>query len=56
MRKSCKLRGSKIAEKRVCFACFLKIAKSLFSSENGVRNKPKRSEKKQKKAKRSEKD
>jgi hypothetical protein len=43
--------GSEIAKKMVCFACFRKIAKSSFSSENDVRNKAKRSKKKRKRSK-----
>jgi hypothetical protein len=53
MRKSCTFWGSEIAKKRVCIACFLKIAKRSFSSENDVRNEEK--QKKRKMAKRSEK-
>jgi hypothetical protein len=44
--------GERNSEKRVCFACFRKIAKSSFSSENDVRNEAKRSEKRPKEVKR----
>jgi hypothetical protein len=50
--KGCeKFRGSEIAKKRVCFACFRKIAKSSFSSKNGVQNEAKRREKRPKEVK-----
>jgi hypothetical protein len=39
------------AKKRVCFACFRKIAKSSFSSENGVRNEAKKGQMKLKEMK-----
>jgi hypothetical protein len=41
-------------KKRVCFACFLKIAKRIFSSKNGVQTKRKEAKKGQNKRKREE--